>query len=60
MGVLTPEEVRRLNAQFIDECRQELIKQGKFSRGFQVERNALMQCFKAKWKQYKIDYARRL
>lgn len=53
MAILSPEEVRRLNAQFMEECRKELLKKGVFSKGLRVPADKLRACFKAKWQEYK-------
>lgn len=53
MAVLSPEEVRRLNAEFMQECRKELLKKGVFSKGLRVPSDKLRACFKAKWQEYK-------
>jgi len=55
---LSPEEVRRLNAQFMKECHDELLRAGHISKGFRVPRDELIRCFKNKWKQYKISLIR--
>ncbi len=53
MGVLSPDQVRQLNAQFMSDCRKEVLRSGSLSRGFRVRREALLQCFKRKWLEYK-------
>lgn len=50
---LSPEQVRQLNANFMRECAEDLARKGVFSKGFRVRRDALLQCFKRKWQEYK-------
>ena len=54
-AMLEQSEVPRLSGQFVRECREELLRQGKISKGFHVPRDELIRCVKAKWQAYKLQ-----
>ena len=57
MGLISRDEVTRLTAQFTKECREELIRRGRFSKGFRVPASDLRSCVKSKWIAYKKQIA---
>lgn len=49
-SLFTPEEVRRISAEAVRQCRIELLKAGRTGRrSTRANREALYQCVKNKW-----------
>lgn len=58
-SLVSVEEVRRLFAQFAKECHDELLRQGKFGKGFRVDGREFRACIKRKFLEYKRSLAGR-